>query len=92
MAKPGKSRKKVGTAPKSKPRRRASIRRSKAKSGKAATLEGFVLEAALALALPIKPQWLPTIAANLEANLHFAALVADFALPDESEPAPVFRA
>ncbi|HEY6259821.1 MAG TPA: DUF4089 domain-containing protein [Xanthobacteraceae bacterium] len=48
--------------------------------------------AARALALPLEPQWLPAIKANLDTNLRLAALVAEFALPDESEPAPVFTA
>jgi len=32
------------------------------------------------------------IKANLEVNLRLATFVADFALPDEAEPAPVFTA
>ena len=48
--------------------------------------------AARVLALPIEPQWLAAIKANLAVNLRLAALVAEFALPDEAEPAPVFRA
>ena len=55
-------------------------------------LDGFVAAAARALALPVEPQWLPAIRANLEVNLRMAAFVAEFALPDESEPAPIFRA
>ena len=43
-------------------------------------------------ALPVEPQWLATIRANLEVNLRLANFVAEFALPDESEPGPVFRA
>ena len=48
--------------------------------------------AALGLALALEPEWFPAIAANLETNLRLAALVAEFALPDESEPAAVFTA
>jgi hypothetical protein len=44
------------------------------------------------LAIPVEPQWLPAIRANLQVNLRLAALVAEFDLPDEAEPAPVFRA
>lgn len=55
-------------------------------------LDDFIRSAARALALPLEPQWLPAIKANLDTNLRLAALVAEFALPDESEPAPVFTA
>jgi hypothetical protein len=55
-------------------------------------LDDFVAAAARVLALPIEPQWLAAIKANLEVNLRLGALVAEFALPDESEPAPVFTA
>jgi hypothetical protein len=44
------------------------------------------------LALPLKPEWLPVVTANLEVNLRMATLVAEFPLPDETEPAPVFTA
>jgi hypothetical protein len=36
-------------------------------------------------------RWLP-IRANLEVSLRLARLVDEFALPDETEPAPVFTA
>jgi hypothetical protein len=52
----------------------------------------LVKAAAAALALPLKPEWLPAVTANLEVNLRMGALVAEFPLPDESEPAPVFTA
>ena len=65
------------------------------KAGKAPAsdaLDGFIEAAARALALPIEPQWLAAIKANLKVNLRLAAFVAEFALPDEAEPAPVFTA
>jgi hypothetical protein len=55
-------------------------------------LDDFVAAAARVLALPTEPQWLAAIKANLEVNLRLGAFVADFALPDETEPAPVFTA
>ncbi len=55
-------------------------------------LDGFIEAAGCVLALPLEPQWLPDIKANLAVTLRAAALVADLALPDESEPAPIFRA
>jgi len=55
-------------------------------------LDDFIAASARALALPIDPAWHPAIRANLEVTLRFAALVAEFKLPDDAEPAPVFRA
>ena len=45
-----------------------------------------------ALALPVEPAWHAGITFNLQLLLKHAALIDGFALPDESEPAPVFRA
>jgi hypothetical protein len=82
-------------------RRRSSPKRArKASSGIAPSraaaplrpLDDIVKAAARALALPVKAEWLLAVAANLEVNLRMAALVAEFPLPDESEPAPVFTA
>jgi hypothetical protein len=55
-------------------------------------LDNFIDAAARALGLPIEPQWKPGIKANLQVTLRMAATVADFELPDETEPAPVFEA
>jgi hypothetical protein len=68
---------------------------ARAKSGKAPPpdpLDSFVEAAARLLALPVEPQWLAAIKANLEVNLRLAAFVAEFSLPDETEPAPIFTA
>jgi Protein of unknown function (DUF4089) len=55
-------------------------------------LDRYIDAAAEALALPIDPDWKPGIKANLQVTLRLAALVADFELPDEAEPAPTFEA
>jgi hypothetical protein len=55
-------------------------------------LDDFIAAAARALDLPLQPEWQSAIKANLEVTLKHAALVAEFALPDEAEPAPIFRA
>jgi hypothetical protein len=55
-------------------------------------LELFIDASAEALALPIDPAWKPTIKANLQVTLRLAQMVAEFELPDEAEPAPVFEA
>jgi hypothetical protein len=56
------------------------------------TLDQFIEAAARTLSLPIEAEWKPTIRANLEMTLKHAALVDEFPLPDEAEPAPVFKA
>ena len=55
------------------------------------SLDGFIQAAVQALDLPFEPAWQPAIKANLAVTLRQAALVTDFALPDDAEPAPVFR-
>jgi hypothetical protein len=55
-------------------------------------LDGFVEAAAHALALPVEPAWKGAVKANLEVTLRLAASFADFPLPDDAEPAPVFVA
>jgi hypothetical protein len=55
-------------------------------------LDPFIAASARALALPVNPAWYPTIRSNLEVTFRLAALVAEFRLPDDAEPAPVFRA
>ena len=54
-------------------------------------LDDFIAAAA-ALDLPLDPAWKGAVKANLEVTLRHAATVAEFPLPDEAEPAPVFRA
>ena len=67
-------------------------RESPATAAPSDPLDDFVQSAARVLALPIEPQWLAAIKANLAVNLRLAELVAEFALPDEAEPAPIFTA
>ena len=55
-------------------------------------LDDFIDAAAHALALPVEPDWRPAVAANLRVTLEHAASVEAFALPDDAEPAPVFKA
>jgi Protein of unknown function (DUF4089) len=52
----------------------------------------FIVVSARALALPVDPAWHPAVRANLEVVWRLASLVAEFELPDDAEPAPVFRA
>ena len=56
------------------------------------SLDDFILAGAQALKLEFAPDWLPAVRMNLQVTLRHAALVGEFALPDDSEPAPVFEA
>ena len=55
-------------------------------------LDAFIDAAAAALDLPLDPAWKPDVKANLAVTLGHAATVAEFALPDEAEPAPIYKA
>src|SRR5262249_31475072 len=55
-------------------------------------IEPLVAAGAEALGLTLDPAWHGSIAFNLRLILRHAALVDEFALPDDAEPAPVFRA
>ena len=55
-------------------------------------LDDYIDAVAKALALPIEDAWRPAIAANLRVTLEHAAAVEAFALPDDAEPGPVFKA
>jgi len=55
-------------------------------------LETYIDAAAQALGLPLDDTWKPAVKANLKVTLDHGKLVEAFALPDDAEPAPVFRA
>jgi hypothetical protein len=55
-------------------------------------LDDYIAAAAAALALPVDPAWHGAVRAHLQVTLRLAKLVEDFDLPDDAEPAPVFRA
>jgi hypothetical protein len=55
-------------------------------------LDDVIDATARALALPLDPSWKPSVRGHLDATLKLAKLVEDFDLPDDAEPAPVFRA
>ncbi len=57
-----------------------------------AELDALMDATAGALGIPIDPAWRATIRANLAVTFRMAALIQDFPLDDEAEPAPVFRA
>ena len=55
-------------------------------------LDDYIAAASRALALPVAQEWRAAVKANLEVTLKHAALVADFELPDDAEPAPIYKA
>jgi len=55
-------------------------------------LDDLIDAAARALDLPVEPAWKPVIKLNLAVTLRLGQEVAEFKLPDEAEPAPVFVA
>jgi hypothetical protein len=55
-------------------------------------LDSYIDAAAQALGLTVQPEWKPAVRANLEVTFRLAALVAEKPLPDDAEPAPVFKA
>ncbi len=52
--------------------------------------ETWIVSSAAMLKLPLDPAWLPAVKANVEVTFRMAALVDEFPLPDEIEPAPVY--
>jgi hypothetical protein len=87
---------------KSKGSRSGAAKTARAKSGSkqklarkapaADALDDFVAAAARALDLPLDPAWKGAVKTNLQVTLALAASFADFPLPDDAEPAPVFTA
>ena len=55
-------------------------------------LDDYIDAVGKALKLPIEEAWKPAVKANLEVSLKLAGLVDEFALPDATEPASIFRA
>jgi hypothetical protein len=54
--------------------------------------DALVAASARALGLTIDPAWLAGVKFNLQLIFRHAALVDEFVLPDDAEPAPVFHA
>jgi hypothetical protein len=74
------------------PARRSGKSRAPAKAQPADAIGALVVANALALGLNLDPAWHEAVAFNLRLILRHAALVDEFALPDDAEPAPVFHA
>jgi hypothetical protein len=57
-----------------------------------AELDAYMDATAALLELPIAPEWRAEVRANLAMTFRLGRLVAEFELPDEADPAPVFTA
>jgi hypothetical protein len=77
---------------KAKSARRASPPARPLRSRKPDDVSTLAAAGVKALALPVEAAWHAGITFNLQLLFKHAALIDSFALPDESEPAPVFRA
>lgn len=55
------------------------------------SLDNYIDAVANALRLPLESTWKLSIKSNLAVTLEHARLVDAFPLPDDAEPAPVFR-
>jgi hypothetical protein len=55
-------------------------------------VDALLAASARALSLPIDAAWRASVKRDLRLILMHAALVDQFLLPDDTEPAPVFRA
>jgi hypothetical protein len=71
------------------PRRKA---RTAAPKGKREPLDDFIAASASVLGLKIDDSWMPAVRIHLAVTLAYGARVAEFALPDDAEPASVFQA
>jgi 1-carboxybiuret hydrolase subunit AtzG-like protein len=55
-------------------------------------LDDLIAAGGRALDLKIDKAWMPGVRGHLQVTLRLGALVSAFALPDDAEPAPVFKA
>ena len=55
-------------------------------------LDAWMEAGTRALDLPLRPEWRDSVRLHLATALRLADMVAAFGLPDEIDPAPVFRA
>jgi len=77
---------------KAKTARKAKSPARGAAAGTDDSIDTLIAASAPALRLPIDPAWHAAVKANLQLLLRHSALVEEFLLADETEPAPVFRA
>jgi hypothetical protein len=54
--------------------------------------DATILAGAETVGIAIDPAWLPSVRTHLDIALRFARMVDEFPLPDELEPANIYRA
>lgn len=57
-----------------------------------ADLDAMIASGSSVLGITVDPAWRESVRANLAVTLRLAGLVDAFPLPDDLDPAPVFRA
>jgi hypothetical protein len=72
--------------------KKAAKRTAKKPNRKPGTIGSLVTAAGQSLALPIEASWHAGVAFNLQLLFKHAALIDEFSLSEDIEPAPVFRA
>jgi Protein of unknown function (DUF4089) len=77
---------------KAKSARRASAPARRLRTRKPDTVGTLVTAASHALALPIEASWHAGVTFNLQLLFKHAGLIDQYSLPNDIEPAPVFRA
>ena len=95
-----KKRTKSKSPAKSKPRvkkkaaapRKAAQAKSPSKTALPHPLDGFITAGTRGLGLEVEKSWMKAVRFNLQVTLDLGAMVGEFPLPDDAEPAPVFRA
>jgi 1-carboxybiuret hydrolase subunit AtzG-like len=55
-------------------------------------LDAFIAAGTRLLGLTLRPEWRKAVRLHLSISLDHARMVADFPLPDETDPASVFTA
>jgi hypothetical protein len=79
--------------PKKKATRRLPPKRRKAAAkAEPDPLDDFIAGSARALDLKIDKSWMPAVRESLQVTLAHGARVTGFALADDAEPAPIFKA
>jgi hypothetical protein len=72
-------------------RRVPAGRRSRRPVEKPDPLDDFIVAGARLLRLKVRKSWRPAVRGHLQVTLRHGERVQGFALPDDSEPAPVFE-
>jgi hypothetical protein len=80
------------SAPRTPPKKSQKVAQKAQKPVQPDALDALITATAQELKLPLEPAWRPGVKFNLNLILRIAALVDEFPLPDDAEPAPVFHA